>query len=117
MAVRPTELITGDGSIAVTEPGMMELLAGARTDTRARDLRRLRRRFHLYAGDAARDFDAATRIYRRCRGNRITPRGLVDGPIVAVAWRTSLSLLAHEIDLRHVAGIIGVEMDAASHRG
>jgi len=114
--LRLTQLITDDGPIAVTEPVMMEVLAGARSDTRERDLRRLLQRFHLHPVDPAPDFAAAARIYRQCRQNGVTPRGLIDCLIAAVAWRNGAALLAHDIDLHRVAGIVGIEMDPASHR-
>ncbi len=114
--VRLTQLITDDAPIAVTEPVMMEVLAGARTDARERDLRRLLQRFHLHSVDPAPDFEAAARIYRRCRRNGVTPRGLIDCLIAAVAWRNSATLLAYDIDLHRVASIVGIGMDPASHR-
>ena len=76
--LRLRDLIAADGPVAVTEPVIMEVLAGARTDAREADLRRLLLRFHLYQFDAATDFEGAARIYRRCRQAGITPRGLVD---------------------------------------
>ena len=115
--LRLSELIEGEGPIAVTEPVIMEVLAGARSDARKADLRRLLLRFHLHHFDAAADFDGAVRIYRRCRQAGITPRGLVDCMIAAVAWRHRATLLACDADLDHVASIIGIEMDEASpHR-
>ncbi len=65
--LRLSELIAAEGLIAVTEPVIMEIMAGARSDAREADLRRLLLRFHLYHFDAATDFDGAVRIYRRCR--------------------------------------------------
>ncbi len=56
----------------------MEVLAGARDDRRAHDLRRLMDRFSLMRFDASVDFDGATRIYRTCRRSGVTPRGMVD---------------------------------------
>ena len=72
---RLSGLIAADGPLAVTEPVIMEVLAGARSDAREADLRRLLLRFHLYHFDAAADFDGAVRIYRRCRRTGITPQG------------------------------------------
>ena len=115
--VRLTQLITDDAPIAVTESVMMEILAGARTDCRERDLRRLLQRFHLHSVDPAPDFEAAARIYRHCRQNGFSPRGLLDCLIAAVAWRTSATLLAYDIDLHRIAGVVGIGMDPASHRG
>jgi predicted nucleic acid-binding protein len=63
------------------------------------------------------DFDAAARIDRRCRHAGVTPRGLVDCLIAAVAWRRGAALLARDIDLHRVAGVIGLEMDPASFGG
>lgn len=108
------ELIGGGHPLAVTQPVAMEVLAGARSDAQEADLRRLLLRFHLLPFDAASDFDAATRIYRRCRGAGVTPRGMVDCLIAAVAWRTSAALLARDADMERVARVVGVELDEAS---
>jgi predicted nucleic acid-binding protein len=111
---RLSELIAADHPVAVTEPVIMEVLAGARSDAREADLRRLLLRFHLYHFDAAADFDGAVRIYRRCWQSGITPRGLIDCMIAAVAWRQQATLLACDADLDRVARVIGIEMDKAS---
>jgi predicted nucleic acid-binding protein len=113
---RLTSLIATGGEIAVTEPIAMEVLAGARDDRREADLRRLLRRCHLLPLDAAVDFDGAARIYRRCRGAGITPRGLIDCMIAAVALRNASSLLAHDADLDRVAGVVGIGMEQGSLR-
>jgi predicted nucleic acid-binding protein len=115
--LRLSELIAADGPIAVTEPVIMEVLAGARSDVQEADLRRLLQRFHLHRFDAAADFDAAVRIYRRCRQAGFTPRGIVDCMIAAVAWRYRATLLARDVDLERVARIIGIELDDSSGRG
>jgi predicted nucleic acid-binding protein len=111
---RVSELIADEGPLAVTEPVMMEVLAGARTDEREQDLRRLLLRFHLLQFDSAADFDGAVRIYRRCRQVGVTPRGLIDCMIASVAQRMGATLLAHDADISRVAKVIGIEMDAAS---
>jgi predicted nucleic acid-binding protein len=107
------ELIAAEGPIAVTEPVIMEVLAGARSEAREADLRRLLLRFHLCRFDAAADFESAARIYRRCRQAGVTPRGLVDCMIAAVAWRSKATLLACDVDLDRVARVIGLELDEA----
>jgi predicted nucleic acid-binding protein len=114
---RLTELIATDGPLLVTEPVLMEVLAGARSDAREADLRRLLLRFEFDSFDAVADFDAAVRIYRRCRRVGVTPRGMVDCMIVAVAQRRGLALLSWDADLDRVARVIGVELDEASLRG
>jgi predicted nucleic acid-binding protein len=108
---RLTRLIGEDGPVAVTEPVIMEVLAGARTDERERDLRRLLLRFRFLPVDAAADFDSAARIYRRCRQTGVTPRGLVDCLIAAVGWRAGASLLTQDADLLRVASVIGIAVD------
>jgi predicted nucleic acid-binding protein len=113
---RITELITTDGPLMVTEPVMMEVLAGARTDARADELRRLLLRAGLLHFDATTDFDGATRIYRRCRGSGITPRGMLDCMIAAVAWRHRAALLCRDVDLERVAQVVGIDLDDASLR-
>ena len=113
---RIAELISTDGPLMFTEPVLMEVLAGARSDAREEDLRRLLLRFDLAHVDVVSDFDAATRIYRRCRKAGVTPRGMVDCMIAAVAHRRSLALLAWDADMFRVAEVIGIELDDASLR-
>lgn len=92
------------------------MLAGARNDTRESALRRLLFSFAWEPFDAVTDFEAAARIYRRCSRVGVTPRGLVDCMIAAVASRCGASLLAWDMDMERVAGVIGVELDVASLR-
>jgi predicted nucleic acid-binding protein len=113
---RVADLIATGGPLAVTEPVAMEVLAGARDDRREADLRRLLLRFNLLRFDATADFDAAARIYRRCRRAGITPRGMIDCMIAAVAWRSGAALLAWDADVDRVARLIGVALDEASLR-
>lgn len=109
---RLTELIATTDEVAVTQPVIMEILAGARDDRRENDLRHLMQRFPLLQFDAAIDFDAATRIYRTCRRVGVTPRGMIDCMIAAVAVRHGASLLANDTDLDRVAAVMGIRMDA-----
>jgi predicted nucleic acid-binding protein len=111
---RLTDLIRNDGPLAVTQPVIMEVVAGARTDEREADLRGLLLRFALLGFDAAADFDAAARIYRSCRRAGITPRGMVDCMIASVAWRHGSTLLTHDADLTRMANHVGIDLDEAS---
>ena len=108
---RLTELITTTDDVAVSEPIVMEVLAGARDDRRERDLRRLMDRFTLLPFDAGVDFSAATRIYRTCRRAGVTPRGMIDCMISAVALRSGATLLAADADLDRVAAVMGLDLD------
>jgi predicted nucleic acid-binding protein len=112
---RLTDLVTRD-EVTVTEPVIMEVVAGARSDQREADLRRLLLRFDLARFDAAVDFDGAARIYRACRRVGVTPRGMVDCMIAAVARRHGARLLACDADLARIADVVGIELDEASLR-
>lgn len=110
-------LIEDTDVVAVTEPIVMEVTAGARSPERENELRRLLLRFTLLRFDAAVDFDGASRVYRACRGAGVTPRGMVDCMIATVARRHGAALLARDADLTRVAEVVGIELDDASHAG
>ena len=114
--LRLTQLIESEDAVAVTEPVVMEVLAGARSERREADLRRLLLRFGLLRFDTTTDFPAAALIYRRCRQAGVTPRGLIDCMIASVALRNGAAVLAHDLDLHRVASVVGLELDAASLR-
>lgn len=114
---RVTALINADGPLVVTEPVIMEVVAGARTEAPEDQLRRLMLRGGLLPFDAPTDFDAAALIYQRCRQAGVTPRGMIDCMIAAVAWRRGATLLCRDVDLERVAEVIGIELDEASGRG
>jgi predicted nucleic acid-binding protein len=107
-------LLSRPSQLAVTDPIVMEVVAGARDDGRELALRRLLRRCQFIPFDAAADFDGAIRIYRTCRAAGVTPRGLIDCMIAAVARRTDASLLAHDSDLVRIAGVFDIPLDAGS---
>jgi predicted nucleic acid-binding protein len=111
--LRLTALIREGGPLVVTDPVVMEVTAGARDDRSAAGLRDLLLSFSFLPFDAAADFDAAARIYRTCRRQGVTPRGMVDCMIAAVAWRHGATLLARDADLERVAGVMGIGFDMA----
>jgi predicted nucleic acid-binding protein len=112
---RLATLIAEDqGLVAVTEPVVMEVLAGAKDDRRERDLRRFLERFDLLAFDATSDFDAGVNIYRSCRNAGVTPRGLLDCMIAAVAIRHDAAVLSSDHDLSRIATIMSLRLDSAS---
>jgi predicted nucleic acid-binding protein len=114
---RLTDLIGNDGPLAVTEPVVMEVVAGARSNEREIDLRRLLVRFDLLRFDSIVDFDGAARIYRTCRRAGVIPRGLLDCMIVSVAQRHAATLLAHDPDVYRVAKVAGVDIHTDSLTG
>ena len=116
-ALRLRELVDrDDGALVVTAPVEMEVLVGARHPKHEKELRHLLSRGRPLQFDATVDFDAAAGIYRSCRRVGVTPRGIVDCMIAAVALRRGASLLAHDVDLDRVAGVMGITMDEGSLR-
>ena len=115
--LRLVELLSGSpGVVAWTEPVLMELTAGARTDRAAMELRDMLSTATLIPLLPDADFESASRIYRRCRAVGVTPRGLIDCLIAAVAQRTEASVLSHDHDLARIAEVIGIPLDEASLR-
>lgn len=112
---RMVALLEGN-DLAVTDPVVMEVAAGARSDAREELLLRLLSRVALLSFDPAADFPAAAKIYRRCRQQGITPRGLLDCMVAAVGARTGAALLAQDADLARIATVIELELDPATPR-
>jgi predicted nucleic acid-binding protein len=116
--LRLTEIIDAEnrsGSwplLAVTDPVIAEVTMGARTDKQELALRRMLARFQFLPFDATRDFDGAVRIYRTCRQEGITPRGLVGCMIAAVAMRHGAALLAQDADIRRIAEVMDLRLDS-----
>ena len=100
----------GGGELAVTEPVLVEVLAGAKDEKRGTDLRRLPTSFQWIAVDPVADFEAAAKIYRDCRAGGVAPRGLIDGMIAAVAMRTGSTLLAADRDFTDMATVVPLRL-------
>jgi predicted nucleic acid-binding protein len=100
---RLRQLIAEDGELVTTDVVVMEVLAGARTDERVRQLRRLLNRFDLLPVAGLADFEAAAGIYRRCRRAGETVRKLTDCLIAAVALRGDAELLHRDRDFEVIA--------------
>lgn len=111
--LRMVDLVS-KAELAVTEPVLMEVLAGARDDDREQQLTAMLNRYPLRRIEPTVDFTAAATVYRRCRRAGITPRGLIDCLIAAVAQRHGDHLLAHDAGMRRVAEVIGLPLDPAS---
>lgn len=114
--LRIRDLIDSD-RLAVTEPVIMEICAGAKRDDQERKLRNMLLRYRVLHLDSRLDFDLAVRIYRDCRAAGITPRGLIDCMIAAVALRHDAALLACDRDLAAIAGVVNIPLDRASLSG
>jgi predicted nucleic acid-binding protein len=108
---RLTELIRTGGSLAVTEPVLMEVLAGARDEVEARRLRRLLTSFEWIPSDAATDFEGAARLFRTCRAAGVTPRGLIDCMIATIALRSGTTVLTADRDFARIASVVPLTID------
>jgi predicted nucleic acid-binding protein len=101
-----TDLIRDQADISVTEPVLMEVLAGAKDPDSWSKLRRLLTSFAWLPVEPVADFEAAAEIYRECRSRGVTPRGLIDCMIVAVALRTDASILTADKDFTFMATVV-----------
>ena len=107
-----TDLIARGSDIAVSEPILMEALAGARSPEMTRRLRQLLTSFDWIPSDSQTDFEAAAKVYRDCRAGGITPRGLIDCMIAAIAIRSNSELLTADADFAQMARIIPLRLAA-----
>ena len=78
-------MLRSDEPMASTEPILIALLAGARNEFEYTSVLRLGTSVGWLPIDPATDFDSSAVIYAHCRRNGITPRGLIDTLIVAIA--------------------------------
>ncbi|UUT34393.1 type II toxin-antitoxin system VapC family toxin [Microbacterium elymi] len=97
-------LIREQAPLKTCEPVMMELLAGARSDTHTRQLERLLARATLLPTQPT-DWVDAARIYRTGRREGVTVRRLVDCLIAAIALRNDESILHHDVDFDAIARV------------
>jgi predicted nucleic acid-binding protein len=111
--LRLAELIGSGGDLAVTEPVLMEVLAGARNEEAASDLRRLLTSFGWVTADAGVDFEGATRVFRVCRTAGLAPGGLIDCMIASIALRTDSAVLASDHGFERMASVLPLRMDGA----
>jgi predicted nucleic acid-binding protein len=100
-----------DTDFAISDPILMEVLAGARDERHLHDLRRLLGRARM-EHCVPTDFEVAAALYRRCRNRGETVRRLVDCLIAAVAIRERFSILHADMDFE----VLGRHTDVAIHR-
>jgi predicted nucleic acid-binding protein len=100
---RLTAAIEADEPLATMGLVLLEVLAGARDDRQARDLRRLLDRCRLIPLQEPFDFEAAAALYRACRRAGTTIRRLPDCLIAVVAIRADAQLLHQDADFDAIA--------------
>lgn len=101
--LRLTSAIAADEPLATMGLILLEILAGARDERHARDLRRLLDRCHHLSLEDPFDFESAAALYRACRREGLTIRRLPDCLIAAVAMRTGTPLLHMDADFDAIA--------------
>jgi predicted nucleic acid-binding protein len=100
---RLTAAIRANEPLATIGVVLLELLAGARDERQAHQLRRLLGRCRHLALEDPSDFEAAADLYRACRRGGSTVRRLPDCLIATVAIRTGASLLHLDADFDAIA--------------
>ena len=101
------ELVRSPDTIAVTEPIVMELLAGAPDITAQRRIERLVDGAKLLAVEHSTDWRDAAAIYATARRRGRTVRKLIDCLIASVAARTGAVLVHNDTDYDAIAESLG----------
>ena len=100
---RLTSAIEANEPLATTGLVVLELLAGARDEQHARDLRRLLDRCDFVPLEEPSDHELAAALYRACRRAGTTIRRLPDCLIAVVAMRAGAELLHQDVDFTAIA--------------
>ncbi len=106
---RLTAAIEDGEPLATTGIVVLELLAGARDERHADELRRLLGRCRFLAVEEPSDHEAAAALYRSCRREGTTIRRLPDCLIAVVAIRSSAALLHQDSDFDAIANHAALE--------
>jgi predicted nucleic acid-binding protein len=95
--------IEADEALATTGLVLLEILAGARDERHARELRRLLDRCRFVSLEEPSDLEAAASLYRTCRRAGTTIRRFPDCLIAVVAIRVHAELLHQDADFDAIA--------------
>ena len=94
--------LVSSGEAALTDPVLMEVLAGASTREVAA-IRQAAFDLHFLPVAPVFDYESAAEIYRSCRVGGESVRGLIDCLIAAVAIREDAELLHNDADFQVIA--------------
>jgi predicted nucleic acid-binding protein len=100
---RLTKAIQTDEPLATLGVVVLEVLAGARDERHARDLRRLLDRCSFVPLEEPSDWELAAALYRACRRTGTTVRRLPDCLIAVLAVRVGADLLHQDADFNAIA--------------
>jgi predicted nucleic acid-binding protein len=95
--------IAGTADVVVTEPVVMELLAGARSDAHAARLGAMLSEHPLVPVGGVKGYVRAAEIYRICGQRGQTVRNAIDCLIAAAAIRVGASILHNDRDFDVIA--------------
>lgn len=118
---RPTHralsrLLAEEAELSVTEPVVMEVLAGARTDRELARTRRILLRLPMLRVGGLDTYERAATIHRNCRAKGETVRSAVDCLIAAVALREGASVLHDDRDFDVIARHTDLRIEPALPR-
>ena len=100
---RLTKAIETDEPLATLALVVLEVLAGARDEQQARNLRRLLDRCSFVPLEEPSDWELAAALYRACRRAGTTVRRLPDCLIAVLAMRVGADLLHRDADFDAIA--------------
>lgn len=104
--VAVTQLVEANAPIAITEPVIMELLAGARGPANFRRLGVMTSGLPLMAVEPACDYHEAAAIFRLARMGGQTIRSMVDCLIAAVGLRRDATVVHFDADFEVIASCV-----------
>ena len=108
---RVTELVERESPTAgVTEPVIMELLAGARDSADFCKLRRLTGAMPLCKIDPVCDYTEGAALYKLLRNEGLTIRSVTDCLIAAIAWRRDATVVHADADFDRIASRYPVQV-------
>lgn len=96
------------GSVSVTEPVEMELLAGSRPGAQAARIERLLSSQRRVPLDPAPDHRGAVDVYWAARATGHQPRSLIDCLVAAIALRVGEPVAHRDVDFERIAAATGL---------
>ena len=96
-------LLGSDAGLTVTEPVVMEVLAGCRSQRAVREMRARLLSFPMLRVGGLESYERAAAIHRTCRLHGETVRSYVDCLIAAIAIRENASVLHADRDFDIIA--------------
>jgi predicted nucleic acid-binding protein len=100
---RLTSAIEAEEELGTMGPIVLEVLAGARDERHAKELRALLARCRFVGLHEPSDHESAAALYRTCRRGGSTIRRLPDCLIAAVTIRVGAELLHQDSDFQEIA--------------